>query len=168
MASMAPAFLQRWLHGRPSETAASATPQRRLPWHGLIQACWPDSTLTYRNGRRLRPALGESSLPPSMSLLPAGALESARTDFLLALSDLTDQDCANLRERITHATSLTSLWHWRAEVYAQVSLARDQREAQARLAQLSRHFPQAEPPISPRPQGLARLNPFDSATGSLR
>jgi hypothetical protein len=139
-----------------------------MPWHDLIQACWPDSSLTYRHGRRLRPALGEGSVPPSLSQLPAGALESARTDFLLALSDLTDLHCANLRERIVHATSLSSLWHWRAEVYAQVSLARDQREAQIRLAQLNRHFPAAEPAVAQRSPRSPRLNPFDSATGSLR
>lgn len=184
---MAPAFLHRWLHRShagshaASLTSASAgtgsartaaAPSHPGPWPAQwlerLHDWWPDSTLTYRAGRRLRPALHQESVPPSLAITPMAALVQARVDFLQALSDVPDADCAGLRGRITHAQSLASLWHWRAEVYAQVSLARDQREAQLRLQHLNRHFPTATTLAAQRQAPTHQRHSFEAYSGHLR
>ena len=75
----------------------------------------------------------------------AKAMSAAREDFFAALADLTLPAAAALLDRIEFARSMHELWHLRAEVFALVSLERDQLEADRRLATLNRHFPTRAP-----------------------
>ncbi len=73
------------------------------------------------------------------------ALSAAREDFFAAVADLQLPAAAALLDRIEFARSMRELWHLRAEVFALVSLDRDQLEADRRLATLNRHFPTRAP-----------------------
>jgi hypothetical protein len=73
------------------------------------------------------------------------ALSAAREDFFTAVADLTLPAAGALLDRIEFARSMRELWHLRAEVFALVSLERDQLEADRRLASLNRHFPTRAP-----------------------
>lgn len=73
------------------------------------------------------------------------ALSTAREDFFAAVADLQLPAAAALLDRIEFARSMRELWHLRAEVFALVSLERDQLEADRRLATLNRHFPTRSP-----------------------
>ena len=72
-------------------------------------------------------------------------LSAAREDFFAAVADLTLPAASALLDRIEFAKSMRELWHLRAEVFALVSLERDQLEADRRLATLNRHFPTRSP-----------------------
>ncbi len=76
---------------------------------------------------------------------PVGRLPRIREDFLAALSDLGADEAVALRRRIAQSHSLRELWHLRAEVYRLVGVHRSQAEAEARLADLNRHFPTRAP-----------------------
>lgn len=76
---------------------------------------------------------------------PASGLVRARDEFLQALEDIRTPPAELLELRIRGARSLRELWHWRAEVFRQVSLHHSQAEAQARLDRLNRHFPTRSP-----------------------
>jgi hypothetical protein len=73
------------------------------------------------------------------------ALSAAREDFFAAVADLKLPAAGPLLDRIEFARSMRELWHLRAEVFALVSLERDQLEADRRLASLNRHFPTRAP-----------------------
>lgn len=132
----------------------------------------PPALLLRRWNRTTRPLDGPSSLrhevrPPSLrqapespwlrlwfwlaapapvnAAPPTGRLPRIREDFLAALSDLGADDAVALRRRVTHSHSLRELWHLRAEVYRLVAVHRSQAEAEARLADLNRHFPTRAP-----------------------
>ncbi len=132
----------------------------------------PPALLRRRWNRTTRPLDGPSSLrhevrPPSLrhapdafwprllfwlaapapmdAALPLGRLPGIRADFLAALTDLGADDAVALRRRITQSHSLRELWHLRAEVYRIVAVHRSQAEAEARLADLNRHFPTRAP-----------------------
>lgn len=90
------------------------------------------------------------SWPGSESLTKARperskALSAAREDFFAAVADLKLPAAGALLDRIEFARSMRELWHLRAEVFAMVSLERDQLEADRRLATLNRHFPTRAP-----------------------
>jgi hypothetical protein len=71
---------------------------------------------------------------------PALALAAARQDFLQAVADIDLPPAATLLDQIEFARSMRELWHLRAEVFALVSMQRNQHEADQRLAALNRHF----------------------------
>ena len=91
-----------------------------------------------------------ASWPGSDTLTPvrperSKALSAAREDFFAAVADLKLPAAAALLDRIEFARSMRELWHLRAEVFALVSLERDQLEADRRLGTLNRHFPTRAP-----------------------
>lgn len=68
-------------------------------------------------------------------------LEKARSEFVAALSGLTDADPHCLLKRAQHARSLRELWHLRSELYTLIARRISQFEADARLARVNQHFP---------------------------
>lgn len=76
---------------------------------------------------------------------PFGRLGGVRDDFLGALADVERDAAIPLRRRIELSRSLRELWHLRAEVYRLVAVQHSQAEAEARLADLNRHFPTRAP-----------------------
>lgn len=73
-------------------------------------------------------------------------LGHVRADFHAAARDLTlVPDANDLVHAIDNAHTLRELWHLRADVYRVVALQYSQSEAEARLAQLNRHFPTRSP-----------------------
>lgn len=97
-----------------------------------------------------------ASAPPDEAAGPPLLLAQARQDFLDAVADISTPAADLLLDRIEFARSMRELWHLRADVFAQVSLVRNQREADERLAWLNRHFPTR----SPR-SGFGALTPKD-------
>ena len=85
-------------------------------------------------------APGPLQASPCVDKLPA-----VRDDFLHHLADIRGPAAMALAARIQQARSLRELWHQRAELYHVVSLSHSQHEAEARLAQLNRHFPTRAP-----------------------
>lgn len=82
---------------------------------------------------------------PADASPPVARLPLIRDDFLVALQDLGGDDTVALRWRIGQSRSLRELWHLRAEVYRLVGVHHSQFEAEARLADLNRHFPARAP-----------------------
>lgn len=72
-------------------------------------------------------------------------LDLVQDDFLGALADVGPDAATELRRRIERARSMRELWHLRAEVYRLVAVQHSQAEAEARLADLNRHFPTRAP-----------------------
>ena len=62
-------------------------------------------------------------------------------EFLESIEDIPGHRTLEVRRRILAARSLQDLWHLRSEIFALVSHAHDQAEAQQRLTRLNRHFP---------------------------
>ncbi len=86
----------------------------------------------------LAPAPHEA--PPPLDRLP-----SVRTDFAAVIADIDSDDAERLRQRIAYARTLHELWHLRSDIYRLVGIARDQGEAERRLALLAGHFPTRSP-----------------------
>lgn len=82
---------------------------------------------------------------PQDAAPPISRLDGVRQDFLAALADVDRHHGALLRSRIEMSRSLRELWHLRAEVYRVVACQHSQAEAEARLADLNRHFPTRAP-----------------------
>jgi hypothetical protein len=82
---------------------------------------------------------------PRAAAPPLSRLPAIRDDFLETLSDIRTLDAKMLADRIGFARSLRELWHLRTEVYRVVAVARNQAEAEGRLAELNRHFPTRSP-----------------------
>ncbi len=131
-------------HLQPHRSAAGRTRPARLeicpperlqgstPWlarvKGWLAASWPGS-------EAMTPARSERSM----------ALAAAREDFFAAVADLQLPAAGALLDRIEFARSMRELWHLRAEVFALVSLERDQLEADRRRAPLNRQVPTRAP-----------------------
>jgi hypothetical protein len=77
----------------------------------------------------------------------------ARRDFVDALEGVRSPAADGLTRQICGATTMRELWHLRPEVFALVTHAFDQLEANRRLAQLNRHFP-----MRPQRSGFAALD----------
>lgn len=122
--------------GRTRPARLEICPPERLPagmhWlarvKGWLAASWPGSEPM-------------SPVRPQRSQV----LSAAREDFFAAVADLQLPAAGALLDRIEFARSMRELWHLRAEVFALVSLERDQLEADRRLATLNRHFPTRAP-----------------------
>lgn len=82
---------------------------------------------------------------PHEAAPPLHRLRGVRTDFLATLSDIDSLDADTLRRRIEQSVTLRELWHLRAEVFRIVGVARNQTEAEQRVALLNRHFPTRAP-----------------------
>jgi hypothetical protein len=79
--------------------------------------------------------------PPSFAeRARSETLAAARLDFADALWDIRTESAAELLDRIAITRSLHELWHFRGEVFGQVSCRHDQAEAARRLAAIDRHF----------------------------
>jgi hypothetical protein len=79
--------------------------------------------------------------PPSFAeRARSETLAAARLDFADALWDVRTESAVDLLDRIALSRSLHELWHFRGEVFGQVSCRHDQAEAACRLAQIDRHF----------------------------
>jgi hypothetical protein len=68
-------------------------------------------------------------------------LERARSEFVAAMTGLTELDPNDLLRRAQHARSLRELWHLRSELYTLIARRVSQPEADARLARVNQHFP---------------------------
>lgn len=68
-------------------------------------------------------------------------LERARSEFVAAMTGLTEFDPQDLLKRALHARSLRELWHLRSELYTLIARRMGQPEADARLARVNQHFP---------------------------
>jgi len=68
-------------------------------------------------------------------------LERARSEFVAAMTGLTELDPNDLLRRAQHARSLRELWHLRSELYTLIARRVSQFEADARLARVNQHFP---------------------------
>jgi hypothetical protein len=79
----------------------------------------------------------------------ADALVQARFDFADALEDVGTPSADLAIDRIAVTRSLHELWHFRGEVFGQVSCRHDQAEATRRLAVLDRHFAKRSPRAGP-------------------
>lgn len=133
---LSPLHAHRTAAGRTRPARLEICPPERLPrsahWlarvKGWLAAGWPGSE-------------------PAMPVRPerAKVLSAAREDFFAAVADLTLPAAGALLDRIEFARSMRELWHLRADVFALVSLERDQLEADRRLATLNRHFPTRAP-----------------------
>lgn len=82
---------------------------------------------------------------PGQAAPPSNRVPAIRVEFMRAVADVDGAEADSLRNRIALARSLRDLWHLRAEVFRVLGLAFNQREAQARLALLNRHFPTRAP-----------------------
>jgi hypothetical protein len=82
---------------------------------------------------------------PQEAAPPTSRLPSVRDEFQAALFDVRPAAAADLQHRIRLARSLRELWHLRADVYRLVAIQHSQAEAEARLADLNRHFPTRAP-----------------------
>ena len=89
-------------------------------------------------------------------------LAAARLDFADALWDVRTESAVDLLDRIALSRSLHELWHFRGEVFGQVSCRHDQAEAACRLAQIDRHF-QKRPRRARDSAGANGVNGPDSA-----
>jgi len=118
--------------------------------HTRIEVCppevWP-SSLSWR-GRlaRLRERWVQSLMPwVPQDARPVNRLALVKVEFSMSLNDLLTDEVDELLARIDNARSLRELWHLRSSVYGVVATARNQIEAERRLAQLNRHFPTRAP-----------------------
>jgi len=68
-------------------------------------------------------------------------LERARSEFVAAMTGLSELDPNDLLRRAQHARSLRELWHLRSELYTLIARRVSQPEADARLARVNQHFP---------------------------
>lgn len=109
-----------------------------------LQACPP--ALHDASGSWLQRAWHWLAAPAPQDSVPSlERLDMVQDDFLGALADVGPDAAAELRRRIERARSMGELWHLRAEVYRLVAVQHSQVEAEARLADLNRHFPTRAP-----------------------
>jgi len=98
--------------------------------------------------QRLLLTLDPGRLPLDRFGWPRGrrqaAVRRAREAFAVAVDDLDPAAVAGLLDRVQLARSLHQLWHLRAEVFSRVARASSQAEAERRVAELDRHFPNRE------------------------
>lgn len=127
---------ERWVRTTQHLTESPAGPRLQACPPSLRQA--PDTWLQRMWFWLAAPA-------PQDAAPPVSRLGGVRADFLAALADVDRQAGALLRRRIELSRSLRELWHLRAEVYRVVACEHSQAEAEARLADLNRHFPTRAP-----------------------
>ncbi len=136
-------WMARWMarrHSGPSSTLAQSRVEVRPPelfpsslsWRGRLQR-W--------SGRLLQHAA--PWLPAQAR--PVNRLALVKAEFRDSLCDLQTLPAQHLLDRIERARSLREMWHLRASLYGEVSLALSQGEAERRLARLNRHFPTRAP-----------------------
>ena len=98
--------------------------------------------------QRLLLSLDSARLPFDRLDWPPGrrqvVLKKAREAFASTVDDLDSGAVAGLLDRVRVARSLHQLWHLRSEVFSHVARACSQAEAERRLAELDRHFPNRE------------------------
>jgi hypothetical protein len=134
---MMKADLARW---DEHETQAAASTLAWLPATGQQDGDVP----ARRNGDsflqsllRLWPGEARRATRPSREMV---ALRAAFRASLVDLHEGDDERIQALLRHIVHSRSPQDLWHLRASVYTEVARARDQREAERRLAGLNQHF----------------------------
>ncbi len=131
-------FLNRWIRSAPATTLLAGPSSLRGEVCPPSLRHAPDSLLHRFWCWLAAPAPQE--LAPPINRLPA-----VRDEFEAALFDVTADGSRELLHRIKLARSLRELWHLRADVYRVVAVCHSQAEAEARLAQLNRHFPTRAP-----------------------
>ncbi len=126
--TMSAALLHRLLHRK------SAAPTTRM------NVCPPD---VCPKGESLWSAALRWLVGGNVEAVPAlrTPLERARSEFVAAMSGLTEFDPQDLLKRAQHARSLRELWHLRSELYTLIARRISQPEADARLARVNQHFP---------------------------
>lgn len=129
-------LLNRWARTNPSPIEGPSSLRFEVRPPSLRQA--PDSLL-----RRIWFWLAAPA--PQEAAPPTNRLPSVRDEFQAALFDVRASAAADLQHRIRLARSLRELWHLRADVYRLVAVQHSQAEAEARLAELNRHFPTRAP-----------------------
>jgi hypothetical protein len=136
------ALFSRSRADRPAEPTSRAAPGRAVETR-------PPQALAHRPwSSRLGDWLGASGWRVSGVDIPSSfgqrarleSLAAARLDFADALSDVPTAEAAIALDRIAVARSLHELWHFRGQVFDEVSRRHDQAEAECRLAALDRHF----------------------------
>jgi hypothetical protein len=136
------ALFSRSRADRPAQLTSRAATGRGVetrPPQVLLQRPWSS---------RLGDWLGASGWRVSAVDLPSSfgqrarleAVATARLDFADALCDVPTAEAAIALDRIAVARSLHELWHFRGQVFDEVSRRHDQAEAGRRLAALDRHF----------------------------
>ena len=126
---MSTALLHRLLHRKP---AAPTTMRMNVCPPDVIpksESLW-SATLRWLVG-------GNVEVVPALRT----PLERARSEFVAAMTGLTEDDHNGLLKRATHARSLRELWHLRSELYTLIARRVGQPEADARLARVNQHFP---------------------------
>jgi hypothetical protein len=86
--------------------------------------------------RQVAVALGWQHPPGAKSIDPL----AARAAFVACLADLPALDSLALCRLLSHAGSLSELWHLRPEVYRLLALHHSQAEAERRLALIGQQF----------------------------
>jgi hypothetical protein len=93
--------------------------------------------------KRLWHSMAGSALPHELHAFER--LKAVREEFSGALDDIASQPAHDLQQRLLHCRSMRELWHLRSEIFNLVACRHSQREAQARLTALNRHFPTRSP-----------------------
>jgi hypothetical protein len=92
-----------------------------------------------RTGSLLRQVAGALGWQHPSAAKPIDPL-AARAAFVACLADLPALDTRALCRLLSHAGSLSELWHLRPEVYRVLALHHSQAEAERRLALIGRQF----------------------------
>ncbi len=136
-------WMTRWMPRRHSGPPSTLIQSR-------VEVCPPElfpSSLSWR-GRMQRwtsRVLHQAAPWLPEQARPVNRLALAKTEFRDSLSDLGTQPSQDLLGRIERARSLREMWHLRASLYGEVSMALSQAEAERRLTRLNRHFPTRAP-----------------------
>jgi hypothetical protein len=131
-------------------TRTGASPAAAPAASSHVQVCPPSALAAHEGGWR--------RLLAWLTAAPWGRREdqrlaAVRAEFIEALLGMHSQEADAVRLRLQRTRSLREMWHLRAAIYNIVAVQHSQYEAEARLAQLNRHFP-TRSPLS----GFAPLN----------
>lgn len=138
-------LLPQWMSSRSAKYRDSGTPSSLMT---RVEVCppalWPSSLTLWGRVKRW---LNRSAWAPQ-SHRPVNRLALVKTEFRRDLADLNSEEAGQLGERIERARSLREMWHLRSVLYGLLATELTQAEAERRMANLNRHFPQRAPRAS--------------------